>query len=146
MSDIEFSEARLLQQAAGNQSAMFLVSLAWAKKQTGSVDSFAEFVGEQFAESWGELRGAGAEQVARMAGMNFASSADSKLLRVDGDDERAEAVIAGPDPEWLAGTGVTAEDSDRANELIFSRIAAYVGMRLESHRDQAGLHLAFSRL
>lgn len=145
MSGVEFTEARLREQASGNQSAIFLVSLAWAKKRDGSVDAYAEFIGEQFAESWDELRGAGALDVARMAGLNFASSADSKLVQLDGDDSRADAVIQGPDPEWLAETAVTADDSDRANELIFRRIAEYLGLRLETHRDDAGFHLVFSK-
>lgn len=75
MDDVEFSESRLLEQASGNQSAMYLVSLAWAKQRDGSVDSYALFVGDEFADSWDELRGAGARAVARMAGLNFASSA-----------------------------------------------------------------------
>jgi hypothetical protein len=145
MDDIEFSESRLLQQASGNQSAMYLVSLAWAKQRDGSVDGYATFVGDEFAESWDELRGAGARDVARMAGLNFASSADSKFVRLDGDDDRAEAVIEGPDPEWLEGTGLTTEDSDRANELIFRQIAGNVGLHLEARRDDEGLHLTFSK-
>jgi hypothetical protein len=52
MADIEFSDEQLLRQASSNQSALFLVSLAWAKQRDGSVDSWAEFVGAQFAEGW----------------------------------------------------------------------------------------------
>lgn len=145
MGDTDFSAERLLKQASGNQSAMFLVSMAWAKQRDGSVDGWAEFVGDEFAESWDEMRDAGAKDIARMAGLNFASSADSTFVRLDGDATRAEAVIDGPDPEWLEGTGVTREDSDRANELIFGRIAAHLGLSLDVRRDEAGLHLVFSR-
>jgi hypothetical protein len=145
MSDVEFPESRLLQQASGNQSAMFLVSLAWAKQRDGSIDPWAAFVGDEFAASWHDLRGAGAREIARMAGLNFASSADSRFLALDGDDDQAEAVIGGPDPAWLEGGPVTVADSDRANELIFGRIADHLGMRLEARRDEAGLHLVFSR-
>jgi len=145
MSDTEFSSERLLQQASGNQSAVFHVALSWAKKRDGSVDGFAEFMGEEFAPSWESLRGAGARDVARVAGLNFASSADSRFKRLDGDEERAEAVIEGPDEEWLEETGITTADSDRANELIFRRVADYLGLSLETHRDDEGLHLVFSR-
>jgi hypothetical protein len=144
MDDMEFAESRLLQQASGNQSAIFLVSLAWAKQRDGSVDAYATFIGDEFADSWEEMRGAGAREVARMAGLNFASSADSKVVSLDGDAARAEIVVEGPDPEWLDGTAVTAADSDRANELIFGRIADYLGLRLEVRRDDAGLHLVFT--
>jgi len=101
MNDIEFSTERLLEQASGNQSGMFIVSLAWAKQRDGSVDGWAGFVGDQFADSWDEMRDQGALDIARIAGLNFACSADSELIRVDGDAQRAEAVIQGPDPEWL---------------------------------------------
>ena len=145
MGDTDFTPERLLQQASGNQSAMFIVSLAWAKQRDGSVDAWAGFVGDEFAQSWEEMRGASARDVAKMAGLNFASSADSTFVRLDGDAARAEVVIEGPDPEWLEGTGVTRDDSDRANELIFGRIAAYLGVSLQVHRDDQGLHLVFSR-
>jgi hypothetical protein len=144
MADTDFSAERLLQQASGNQSALFFVTLAWAKQRDGSVDAWAQFVGDQFAESWNEIRGGGAREVARIAGLNFASSADSTFVRLDGDAARAEAVIEGPDPEWLEGTDVTVSDSDRANELIFGRIAEHLGLALEVRRDDAGLHLIFS--
>ena len=39
----------------------------------------------------------------------------------------------------------TREDIDRANELVFRAIAEGRGMTLESRRDDAGLHLVFSR-
>ena len=73
MADVNFSDERLLEQASGNQSAMFFVGLAWAKQRDGSIDGWADFVGEQFANSWEELRGAGALAVARMAGLNMAA-------------------------------------------------------------------------
>jgi len=80
-----------------------------------------------------------------MAGLNFASSADSTFVGLDGDESRAEAVIEGPDPESLEETGVTRDDSDRANELTFGRIAAHLGLTLEVRRDEAGLNLVLSR-
>jgi hypothetical protein len=145
MGDTEFSESRLLEQASGNQSAMFLIGLAWAKQRDGSVDAYATFVGDEFAPGWDEMRGAGARDVARIAGLNFASSADSKFVGLDGDEARAEITIEGPDPEWLAGSSLTAADTDRANELIFRRIADRLGLGLEARRDDGGLHLIFSK-
>ena len=50
MADTEFTPERLLEQASGNQSAIFLVGLAWAKQRDGVVDGWAEFVGDQFAD------------------------------------------------------------------------------------------------
>ena len=145
MTDIRFSDEELLRQASGNQSAMFILGLEWAKRRDGSVDSWADFLGEQFADGWEEMRGKGALDVARIAGLNLSSSADSKLIALEGDASRAEALIEGPDPEWLEGTTVVAADSDRANERIFRRIAEHIGFSLEARRDAAGLHLVFSK-
>ncbi len=145
MGDTEFSTERLLEQASGNQSAMFLLAVRWARERDGSVDEWANFVGNQFAEGWSSMRDGGAREVARMAGLNFACSADSKFVGLEGDASRAEAVIDGPDPEWLEESGVSLEDNDRANELIFARIADSLGMSFESHRDAEGLHLTFSQ-
>jgi hypothetical protein len=47
MGDTEFSTERLLEQASGNQSAMFLMGVRWARERDGSVDAWANFVGSQ---------------------------------------------------------------------------------------------------
>jgi hypothetical protein len=65
MGDTDSSAERRLQQASANQSALFFVALSSAKQRGGSVDAWAGFVGDQFAESWNEMRGAGAREVAR---------------------------------------------------------------------------------
>lgn len=145
MGDTEFSTERLLEQASGNQSAIFFEALRWARERDGSVDAWATFLGEKFAESWESMREAGARNVARAAGLNFACSADSTFVRLEGDDARAEAVIDGPNEEWLTDTGVSIEDYDRANELIFQIIAEYLGLSFQFDRDDQGLHLIFSK-
>jgi hypothetical protein len=84
MSDVDFAAAELSAQASGNQSAIYLVALDWALDRDGSVDDFADFMGRSFAPSWEEMKGASAREVARQAGMNFASSADSRLSCLTG--------------------------------------------------------------
>jgi hypothetical protein len=145
MSDTEFSTERLLEQASGNQSALFLTMLRWAGERDGSVDAWANFIGEQFADSWESMRGAGARDVARVVGLNFASSADSKFVALEGDDAHAEAVIEGPDPEWLSEAGVTLEDNDRANERIFRKIIEHLGLSLDVRRDGERLHFILAK-
>jgi hypothetical protein len=145
MSDVDFAAEKLSAQASGNQSAIYLVALDWALERDGSVDNFADFMGRSFAPSWEEMQGASPRDVARQAGMNFASSADSRLVSLDGDDARADAVIEGPDDEWLEDTKLSRDDVDKANEIIFRRIAEYLDLHLAAHRDEAGLHLVFSR-
>ena len=146
MADLDFSTEDLLEQARGNQTAFWHLALRWAREHDGSVDGWATFVGEQFAPGWDELgEAASALRVARLAGLNMATTADMRPVALTGDDDRAEVVIEGPDDEWLSGWGTTQEESDRANELIFQRIAERRGLTLEATRDERGLRLAFSR-
>jgi hypothetical protein len=146
MSNLEFSPEDLLQQARGNQSAFWHLALRRAREQDGSVDDWARFVGEQFAPSWDELGDdASAERVAKLAGLNLATTADMRPVQLSGDASRAEVVIEGPDEEWLTQWATTREDNDRANELIFRAIAERRGMTLEARREGARLHLTFAR-
>lgn len=145
MADTEFTSERLLEQASGNQSAIFLLGVKWAREHDGSVDAWAEFVGREFAEGWDDMRDGSVLEVARQVGLNFACGADSKLAALNGDESQAEAVIDGPDPKWLTDAGVSVEDNDRANDIIFRTIAERIGLSFESRRDSDGLHLAFSR-
>ena len=146
MADLDFSSEVLLEQARGNQTAFWHLALRWAREREGSSDGWAKFVGEQFAPSWDELGdGVSAFEVARLAALNMATTADMRPVRLTGDASRAEVVVEGPDDDSLSGFGTTREESDRANELIFRAIAERRGLTLEAQRDEAGLHLAFAR-
>ena len=146
MAELDFSPEVLLEQARGNETAFWHLALRWAREREGSADGWAEFVGEQFAPSWDELgERASAREVARLAGLNAATTADMRPVELEGDDSRAELVIEGPEEHWLARFGTTQEESDRANELIFRAIATRRGLTLEMHRDGRGLHLVFAR-
>ncbi len=146
MADLNFSPEVLLEQARGNETAFWHLALLWARQRDGSADGWAEFVGEQFAPSWDELGDrASALEVARLAGLNVATTADMRPVALTGDDSRAELVIEGPEDHWLSQFGTTREESDRANELIFRAIARRRGLTLERQRDERGLHLVFAR-
>ena len=146
MAELDFSPEVLLEQARGNETAFWHLALRWAREREGSADGWAEFVGEQFAPSWDELgESASALEVARLAGLNAATTADMRPIELTGDESRAELVIEGPEEHWLTRFGTTREGSDRANELIFRAIARRRGLTLEMHRDDRGLHLVFAR-
>ena len=146
MADLDFSPEQLLEQARGNRTAFWHLSLRWAREHDGSVDGWANFVGEQFAPSWDELGDhAPAREVARLAGLNLATAADTRPVELSGNDSQAEVVIEGPDEESRIEWETEREDNDRANELIFRAIAERLGMTLEARRDEAGLHLVFAR-
>jgi len=146
MADLDFDPQELLEQARGNQTAIWHMAVRWARDHDGSVDAWASFVGREFAPSWDVMGDdASARRVAMMSALNMATTADMRPVEVTGDDSRAELVIEGPDQDSLDAFGATPEDLDRTNVLIFRAIAERRGMTLESRRDEAGLHLLFAK-
>ena len=142
----EFGTEELLEQARGNQSAIWHLAVRRAREQEGSVDGWASYVGNDFAPSWDDIGDdASALDVARMTAMNMATTADMHPVDVSGDARRAEVTIDGPERDWLENMGTTAEDIDRTNELIFRAIAERRGMTLEARRNGSRLTLTFVR-
>jgi hypothetical protein len=129
----------LLQQARGNLTAMWHVSIKRAREQDGSVHDWALFVGGEFAASWDEMGDqASARDVAETAAGNFATTADMRPAGVTGDESRAELVVEGPEQRWLDDFATTIDDLDRTNELFYRAIANRRGLTLEVRRDDAG--------
>lgn len=127
-------------------TAIWHLAVRWARERDGSVEAWAAFVGREFAPSWDEMGDdASAREVALGAALNMATTTDMRPVGLTGDDSRAELLLEGPDDESLEAFATTREDIDRANELVFRAIAEGRGMTLESRRDDAGLHLVFSR-
>ena len=144
--DPGFSTEELLEQARGNQSAIWHLAVRRAREQEGSVDEWASYVGRDFAPSWDDMGDdASAQDVARMAAMNMATTADMRPVGVSGNAKRAELVIEGPEEDWLENMGTAVEDLDRTNELIFRAIAERRGMTLEARRDGSRLTLTFAK-
>lgn len=146
MADLDFSTDRVLSQAKGNLTGIWHVTLRWAKEQAGGVDGWSSFVGQALAPSWDELGDkASAIEVARLAGLNFATTADLKPVDLSGDESRAELTLTGPDQETLDEMATTTEDLDRSNELIYSAIAKRRGLKLTTARTGDTLKLTFER-
>jgi hypothetical protein len=147
MAKLDFESDVLLAQARGNQSAIWHLAVSWARQHQGSVDGWASFVGQHFAPSWDELgEDVSAQEVARLAGLNMATTADMEPVDLSGDDTTAVLTLKGPDPEWLGNMGTTIEDLDQTNELVFSAIAERRGLRLTSERDGEVMRLTFTKL
>ena len=146
MGDLDFDRDELLEQARGNQSAIWYLALRWAREHDGSVDAWASFVGDEFAPSWDPMGARpSARKVALQSALNMATTADMHPVELTGDDDRAEVLLDGPEQAWLDDARISREDSDRANELVFRAIAEGRGLTLECRRDDAGLHLVFAR-
>ncbi len=145
MAHLNYSSDELLEAAKGNQSAIWHVTLLWAKQQTGGLDGWASFVGQAFAPTWDEIGDGSALDVARLEGRNFATTADMTVVDVSGDDSRAVLTLTGPDPEWCEQWGTTVEDIDRSNEVLLSAIAERRGLVLSTERNGDALQLTWSR-
>jgi len=146
MGDLDFDRDELLEQARGNQTAMWHLAARYAREREGSVDGWASFVGAHFAPSWEPMGDRpSARRVALQSALNMATTADMHPASVTGDDDRAELVLEGPEQSWLDGWGTSRDDIDRTNELVFRAIAEGRGLTLEFRREDDGLHLVFAR-
>jgi hypothetical protein len=146
MSGIDFSTDELLAQARGNQTAIWYLAVRRARERDGSVDDWARFVAEDFAPSWDEMgEAASAIEVARGAALNMATTADMTPTDLSGDDARATVTCEGPEPEWTDEAGVTVDDLDRVNEVIFGAIAERRGLAYTQEREASSLRMTFAR-
>jgi hypothetical protein len=146
VSGIDFGTDELLEQARGNQSAIWHLAVRRAREQEGSVEGWASYVGEQFAPSWDEMGdNASALAVARTAALNLATTADMRPTSAEGDENRAVVTVEGPEADWTEAMGTSIEDLDRTNEIIFSTIARRRGMTLTQERTGTTMRLVFER-
>jgi hypothetical protein len=146
MAGIDFGTERLLEQARGNQTAIWHLAVRRAREQEGSVEGWASYVGEDFAPSWDELgESASALDVARAAALNIATTADMRPTALEGDETRAVVTAEGPESEWTDPMGTSVEDLDRVNEIIFSAIARRRGLTLTQERTGGTFRLVFER-
>ncbi len=145
MANLEFSSDELLEQARGNQTAIWHLAVRWAR-ENGSVDDWGSFVGDNFAPSWDEMADrSSAVDVARMAGLNIATTADMRPVDLSGDASRAVLTVEGPEEEWIERMGTDASDLDRTTELIFRPIAERRGLTFSMDRDGSTFTLTFAR-
>jgi hypothetical protein len=143
---IDFGTDELLEQARGNQSAIWHLAIRRAREQEESVEGWASYIGEDFAPSWDEMgENASALDVARGAAMNIATTADMRPIALDGDRDRAVLTIEGPESDWTDAMGTSVEDLDRANEIVFSTIARRRGLTLTQEREGGTFRLTFER-
>ena len=146
MAKLDFTTEEILEQARGNLTAFFHLAVRWARERDGSVDGWASHVGEAFAPSWDEFGDdASALEVARMAGLNMATTADMRPVDLTGDESGAVLTVEGPDQEWLDNMGTTVEDVDRTNELIWVPIARRRGLAFTPEREGNLLRLTFAK-
>jgi hypothetical protein len=145
MDDLDFSSDQLLEQAKGNVSAVWHASARWARDQPGGVDAWASFVGRAFAPGWDELGDASAIEVARVAALNYATTADLRPIDLSGDARQAVLTLSGPEQGWLDEFGTTVAEIDRSNELVFAAIAERRGMTAAVERQDDEVRLTIAR-
>lgn len=146
MAGIDFGTDQLLEQARGNQTAIWHLAVRRAREQEGSVEGWASYVGEDFAPSWDEMgENASALDVARAAALNIATTADMQPTALEGDEARAVVTVEGPESDWTDSMGTSVEDLDRTNEIIFSAIARRRGLTMTQERTGSTFRLVFER-
>ena len=145
MADLDFTTEELLEQARGNQTAIWHMAVRWAR-ENGSVDAWARFVGANFAPTWDAMgEQASAVEVARQAALNIATTADMRATDLAGDESHAVVTVEGPEPDWLERMRTTIEELDRTNRLVFSAIAQRRGLKFRQERDGGTFRMTFFR-
>ena len=142
----DFNTDDLLEQAKGNQTALWYLAARRAREQEGSVEGWASYVGEDFAPSWDGMGDhASALDIATQAAMNMATTADMRVVDVSGSQARAVVVVEGPEQEWIDQMKANLEDLDRVNEVIFLAIAKRRGLTYTQERHGQTVRMTFAR-
>jgi hypothetical protein len=141
----ELSSEEICAQAQTNASAGTLMVLVLARERGQPLADAARFIGQAFATSWDEIQGAGALDTVRTTTLN-AVTCGAELRRLDGDDQRAEAVIAGvagwPNEEELSYFGLSQDEADTLNWL-YVPVAERLGLRYAWRRDGDAIVMTF---
>ena len=140
-----FTAEEICEQAIVNSSGTLLLMLVTARERGESLEDAARFVGRIFAPSWDSERGKDARTIARWAALN-AVTCGAEVRRLDGDESRAEATVAGwPSEQDLTYFGLTQEDADALHEL-YGPIEERLGLRYAWRRDGDAVVMTFSAL
>ena len=141
----EFTPEELSKQAQGNALMFALATLAYLKKQGQSGAEWAEFAGRRVAPGWEELRGQGANVVARIVALNLAS-VGATIHSVSGDDRNAEVTVSNwPPQDTLEFIGVTRADTAPLWR-IFRPIVENLSLHYEWQEEGEQIRLRLSQL
>jgi hypothetical protein len=140
-SAVDFSPEQLLRYARGNAAAWALGTIAFLRALGLPVEAWTEYLGRQFAAQWRTHR---ALKVARGAALDLVATG-GELLEVAGDDDRAEAVVAGwPPAELVELFGLSPAGADAFLD-VFAPIAAELEMDYTWRREGDAVRLTFAR-
>src|SRR4029079_8557999 len=143
--DTAFSAEEICAQAQENVAALLLATMAYLREHGEAGDDWIGFLGRTFAPGWEYMRGRSALDIARAAARNHVSGG-GQLVSLQGDQDRAEAVIVWPGPDMLGFAGVSRYDINRIHN-IFYPIAEYLGLHYSWQEEREGeqVRIAFSR-
>ena len=145
MTTAPWTDDELLQQAQGNANAVTAATLLYVRENGRSVEDYAAFVADTFAESWNALKGAGALDVARTSAFNPVSLG-ATLVSLDGNADHASAVVdASPLIENAEAFGASADDVATMWRVFMERIADRIGIRFTFGRDGSRFTFDLSR-
>lgn len=145
MTTAPWTDDELLQQAQGNANAVTAATLLYVRENGHSIEHFAAFVGDAFADAWMGLKGAGALDVAQATAFNPVSLG-ATLVSLDGHDDHASTVVdLAPLLHDAAAFGVSADDLATMWRVFMERIADRIGFRFTFARDGHRWTFEFSR-
>ncbi len=124
MVQVEFTKEEIGEHGIVNATMVWFTTILYLRSKGLSVEEWADFVGQQYAPGWEELKGKGAQAVMREAVINWISCG-AKLISFVGDENRAEAVLEWP-PEGY--TGIPFEEAQKIN-TVFIPITRQVDLK-----------------
>ena len=140
--DPGFSTDELLTQAQGNVTGFSLALVRYAREHGESPESVARWLGSLFAPGWEQLRGQGAQPVARTVALNLVSG--GAILQGLTGDVVVEVTLSGLfDAETLEFFELTQGEADHLLD-VFVPIAAHAGIGYRWERQGESVMLTFT--
>ncbi len=124
MVQVEFTKEEIGERGILNATELWFTTILYLRSKGLSIEEWADFVGQQYAPGWEELKGKGALAVMGEAVINWISCG-AELISFTGDENRAEAVLEWP-PEGY--TGVPFEEAQKIN-TVFILITRQVNLK-----------------
>ena len=123
----------LLDHAEAAFNAAVLSMIAFSKGRDISIKDWAAFAGSKVAPTWGEVKGQGARDVARLAALNIVAIG-GEVHELSGDDSRAELKFTWPDAEDLELFDLTREDVDPFLS-VYAPVAKFLELNYAASRS-----------
>ncbi len=141
MTKVKFTRKEIFDHAVANAGGLWYTTFLYMKSKGLSVEDWIDFVGKNYAPGWEEMKGKGALEVAHGAAANWVSCG-AKLISLDGDETRAEAVLEWVSEEDTKPDGITVQEVQQINRVFFP-ITQFVGLKFSWKNEGKQFRLVF---